>query len=187
MAASATAGPGELVGALADGPRPELGVEERDSRFGDVVGGGAQHPGEGQDRVLPHQRRPLLEDRHEGREVGRDLCLAPSRDPRSQQGAQDTGGGKAGTLGDVNHRHHFVAGLGHEVRCHSGQPPRPVCLDHLRNGRAASGQVFEHRQALGRTGLERVVETGVAPGILGIHPVIQPTTTWPTAAPTPSP
>ena len=85
------------------------------------------------------------------------------------------------------HGHHVGPALGHEVARHAGQRSHAVGPDHLLDGGAAFGQVLEKRQPLGRTGVLRVVEAGVAPGVRRVHPFTPPRRGWRTAAPAPSP
>ncbi len=53
----------------------------------------------------------------------------------------------------------------------AGSVPSRWALDHLLDGGAAFGQVLQEGQSFGRTGIERVVEAGLPPGLLRIHPL----------------
>jgi hypothetical protein len=107
--------------------------------------------------------------------VSRHLRVVLGRNAGSQQGAQDAGGPDVSPFRKVDHPDLFAAALGHEVGRHAVERSHPVRLDHLLNVGAAFGQVPENRQALFRRGVIGVVEPGVAPGVLRIHPFSQST------------
>ncbi len=60
-------------------PRAELGVEDSDRRLGEVGGRRAQHPREGQDGVVAHERGRLLEGGHDLDEIAGQLGLGGHR------------------------------------------------------------------------------------------------------------
>ena len=111
----------------------------------------------------------MLESRHEGHEVERDLGAVRGRNAGGEEPAHDAGGREAGALGDVGHREHLGAALGHEIPRHAGQRAHPVRLDHLLDGGAALGQVFEERQPLCCVRVVRVIEAGGAPALGPVH------------------
>ena len=120
-------------------------------------------------------------------EIGGDLGLALGGDTRGQQDPHDARDGEAATLRDLGDRDHSRPALGHELPRHTGQRPRPVRLHHLIDGGAALGQIAEQPQPIGRCGIERIAEAGLAPDLLLIHPFTPPRRGWRTSAPGPSP
>jgi hypothetical protein len=126
---------------------------------------------EGEDRLLPHERHALLDGRHERDEIGRHLGPVLGRNPGGQQGARDAGRRDVSPRRDVGHGDLFAAALCHEVGRHTVERPHPIRLDHLLDGGAAFGQVREDSEPLLCRGVIGVVEPGVTPDVLRIHPI----------------